>query len=111
MSEGPARSGPATTPANEKNMRIIGYVLSLTLIATFLWRTLTAAHEYPGRSAQMMEIFFDVLCVVGMFGVKSRIPAPLFWAGVVCGVLVLAIRLNGDASWWTGHLTYSLSPR
>ena len=103
--------GPATTPANEKNMRIIGYVLSLTLIATFLWRTLATAHEYPSRSAQMTEIFLDVLCVIGMFGVKSKIPALLFWAGLTAGVLVLAIRLNGEASWWTGHLTYSLSPR
>ena len=100
--------GPATTPANDKNLRIIGYVLSLTLIATFLWRALATAHEYPSRSAQMLEIFLDVLCVVGMFGVRSKIPAPLFWAGLVCGVLVLAIRLNGDASWWTGHLTYSV---
>ncbi len=108
MSEGPASGGSATTPAREKNLRVIGYVLPLMLIATFLWRALTTAHEYPSRASQTMEIFIDVLCVVGMFGVKSRIPAPLFWAGLVCGVLVLAIRLNGDASWWTGHLTYSI---
>jgi len=24
---------------------------------------------------------------------------------------MLAIRLNGDASWWTGHLVYTLPPR
>jgi uncharacterized membrane protein AbrB (regulator of aidB expression) len=101
--------GPATTPANDKNMRIIGYVLSLTLIATFLYRTLTAAHEYPSRSTQILAISLDVMCVIGMFGVKAKIPAALFWAGLVCGIGVLAIRLNGDASWWTGHLTYSLS--
>jgi hypothetical protein len=100
--------GPVATSANEKNLQIIGYLLSLTLIATFLWRVLTTAHEYPGRTAQMTKIFFDALCVVGMFGVKSKIPPPLFWAGLLCGVLVLAIRLNGDASWWTGHLTYSV---
>lgn len=99
---------PTTQAANDKNLRIIGYLLSLTLIGTFLWRMLITAHEYPSRTAQMMEIFFDVLCVVGMFGVKTKIPAPLFWAGLVCGLLVLAIRLNGDASWWTGHLTYSV---
>lgn len=99
---------PTTQTANDKNLRIIGYLLSLTLIGTFLWRMLITAHEYPSRTAQMMEIFFDVLCVVGMFGVKTKIPAPLFWAGLVCGLLVLAIRLNGDASWWTGHLTYSV---
>jgi uncharacterized membrane protein AbrB (regulator of aidB expression) len=103
--------GSTTTPANENRLRIIGYVLSLTLIATFLWRMLTTAHEYPMRSEQVIEILFDVLCVVGMFGVKSKIPAPLFWIGLAAGIGVLAIRLNGDASWWTGHLTYSLSPR
>ena len=100
--------GPAMTPANEKTLRIVGYILSFTLISTFLWRALTAAHEYPMRSAQILEISLDVLCVIGLFGVKSRIPTPLFWAGLICGVLVLAIRLNGDASWWTGHLTYSI---
>lgn len=83
MSEGPASGEPVTTPANERNLQIIGYVLSLMLIATFLWRTLTTAREYPSRAAQMMEIFIDVLCVVGMFGVKSRIPVPLFWAGLI----------------------------
>lgn len=102
MSDGP------TTTANDKNMRIIGWILSLTLIITFLWRTLATAHEYPSRSAQILELSIDVLCVIGMFGVKSKIPAPLFWTGLICGLLVLAIRLNGDASWWTGHLTYSV---
>jgi hypothetical protein len=102
---------PTTTPANERNLRIVGYVLSLILIATFLWRTLTTAHEYPMRTEQVMDIFFDLLCVVGMFGVKSKIPAALFWIGLAAGIGVLAIRLNGDASWWTGHLTYSLRPR
>ena len=101
--------GPPVTTANDKNMRIIGYVLSLTLIATFLYRTLTAAHEYPPRSAQILEISLDVLCVVGMFAIRSKIPPLLFWAGLICGLGVLAIRLNGDASWWTGHLTYSLT--
>lgn len=103
--------GSTAKPANEKNMRIVGYALSLMLIATFLWRTLTAAHEYPMRSEQVIEILFDVLCVVGMFGVKSKIPAALFWIGLAAGIGILAIRLNGNASWWTGHLTYSLSPR
>ncbi len=107
MSEAPTSGGPAA--GNEKHLRIIGYILSITLIATFLWRVLATAHEYPSRASQVTDIFLDVLCVVGMFGVKSKIPAPLFWAALVCGLLVLAIRLNGDASWWTGHLTYSIN--
>lgn len=99
---------PTATPANAKSSQIIGYLLSCTLIATFLWRTLTTAHEYPMRTEQVISIVIDVFCVVGLFGVKSKIPAPLFWIGLICGLLVLAIRLNGDASWWTGHLTYSI---
>ena len=27
----------------------------------------------------------------------------LFWMALVAGLGVLAIRLHGDASWWTGH--------
>jgi hypothetical protein len=108
MSEGPASSELATTPASKRKLQIVGYILSLTLIATFLWRALTVAHEYPVPGAQILEISLDMLCAVGMFGVKSRIPVPLFWAGLISGVLMLAIRFNGDASWWTGHLTYSI---
>ena len=30
---------------------------------------------------------------------------------IVAGVGLFVIRLNSDASWWTGHLVYFLSPR
>jgi hypothetical protein len=103
--------GPTATPANTKHLLIIGYLLSLTLIFTFLWRTLTVANEYPPRSTQLFEMGLDILMVAGLFGVKSKIPAALFWIALVAGLGVLAIRFHSDASWWTGHWNYALDRR
>jgi hypothetical protein len=58
-----------------------------------------------------VEIALDILVVVGLIAIKAQLPKPLFWVALVAGVGMLAIRLNGDASWWTGHLVYTLSPR
>jgi hypothetical protein len=90
---------------------IVGWLLSALLIGNFLWRAFTDGHEYPMRPEQLLEIGIDTLMVVGLFGVKSKIPAPLFWIALVAGIGLFAIRLHGDASWWTGHWNYSLSPR
>ena len=35
------------------------------LIASFLWRTLTAAHEYPMRSEQVMTMLIDLGLIAG----------------------------------------------
>jgi hypothetical protein len=91
--------------------RTLSFVLSCYLIATFLWRAFTPAHEYPMRSVQVMEIALDLLAVVGLIGLKANVPKPLFWVALIAGLALFAIRLNGDASWWTGHLMYSLRPR
>ncbi len=58
-----------------------------------------------------MEIAFDILAVVGLIGLKAQIPKPLFWIALLAGLALFAIRLTGDASWWTGHLVYTLPPR
>ena len=47
----------------------------------------------------------DVLAIVGLVGVRAGLPKALFW---IAGIGLLAIRLNGEASWWTGHLMYSV---
>ncbi len=78
---------------------------------SFLWRTLTTAHEYPSRAVQMLEMGVDALCLVGLIGLKKLGPPALFWVALIAGLGLFAIRLNGDASWWTGHLSYSLRPR
>jgi hypothetical protein len=91
--------------------RMFFWLLCLYLIGSFLWRVLTPAHEYPMRDVQVMTIVFDVLIVVGLISMKSKDPKLLFWTALIAGVGLLAIRLNSDASWWTGHLMYSLPPR
>jgi hypothetical protein len=87
------------------------FVTAGLLIASFLWRTLTAAHEYPMRSEQVMTMLIDLGLIAGLYGMRQRLPAALFWIALVCGIGLFLIRLNGDASWWTGHLAYSLLPR
>ena len=87
------------------------YVLSALLILTFLWRTLTTAHEYLSRTANLLEMGVDALCIAGLIGLRKAGPPALFWIALIAGLGLFAIRLNGDASWWTGHLTYSLAPR
>ena len=100
-----------TTPQSTGYNRMIALLLSAYLIATFLWRALTDGHEYPMRTEQVMEIAFDVLALIGLIGMKAKIPAALFWIALAAGVGLLAIRLHSDASWWTGHWNYSLRPR
>lgn len=35
----------------------------------------------------------------------------LFWIALMAGLGLFAIRLNGNASRWTGHLHYDIGPR
>ena len=90
---------------------IVRYGLVAYLIGSFLWRVLTPAQEYPGRSATYLEIAVDILVMVGLIGIRAKVPKPLFWIALVAGVGMFLIRLNSDASWWTGHLVYTLPPR
>jgi hypothetical protein len=98
MSDQPSK---ATSP-------IVRYGLVVYLIGSFLWRVLTPAHEYPGRTATYLEIAVDMLVIVGLIGIRAGIPKALFWIALIAGLGLLAIRLNGTASWWTGHLMYSV---
>jgi hypothetical protein len=91
--------------------RSVPWVLSFYLIGNFLWRTLTAAHEYPGYSSTILDMGVDALTIAGLIGLRSKIPVWLFWIALIAGIGLFAIRFNGDASWWTGHLMYSLPPR
>ena len=53
-----------------------------------------------------MTIGLDVLAIVGLVGLSTQLSKgkPVFWTALVTGLGLLAIRLNGDASWWSGHL-------
>jgi hypothetical protein len=96
-------------------------VLCLYLIATFLWRALIAAHEYPSPALRNLTIGLDLLCLIGLVGIEIQIfkndsfqsigGKILFWCALLAGLGLFAIRLNGNASWWTGHLMYNLPPR
>ena len=88
---------------------IVCYGLAIYLIGSFLWRMLIPAHEYPGARRPILGIAVDVLVIAGLVGVRTGIPKALFWIALVAGVGLLAIRLNSTAaSWWTGHLMYSV---
>ena len=90
---------------------IVRYVLVAYLIGSFLWRVLTPAHEYPGRFSTYLDIAVDVLVIVGLIMIRAKVPKPLFWVALIAGVGLFAIRLNSEASWWTGHLIYTIPPR
>jgi hypothetical protein len=79
----------------------------------FLWRVLTKAHEMPLRAEQMMTIGLDILAVIGLIGLKTQLAKAkvLFWIALIAGLGLFAIRLNGDTSWWSGHLFSTLCPR
>ena len=91
--------------------RTLPLVVAAVLIASFLYRVLVTAHEYPMRAEQVMTMLIDLGLLAGLIVMRSRMSKTLFWVGLVAGIGVFAIRLNGDASWWTGHLSYSLPPR
>lgn len=85
-------------------------LVAALLIGNFLWRALMPASEYPERSVQVLTMGFDLALIAGLIGLKSRAPKlkVLFWIALAAGIGLFAIRLNGDASWWTGHLTYRM---
>src|SRR5436309_940615 len=101
------------TPASPSSggTSTIAIVLAIYLIGQFLWNVFVPAHEYAMRADQVMSVGLNLLAVVGMFGLKAKMPQPLFWAGLVAGIGLLALRLTSDAAWWTGHLFYSMPPR
>jgi hypothetical protein len=77
--------------------------LSIYLIAAFLWRALTAAHEYPSTTMRNMTIGLDLLCLIGLIGTrihffKNSLPGELmawkilFWAALAAGAGLLLIR-------------------
>ena len=98
------------TPASQStgSNSTIAIVLAIYLIGQFLWNVFVPAHEYAMRTEQLLTIGLNVLAVVGLFGMKAKVPQPLFWPGLMAGIGLLALRFTSDAAWWTGHLFYSL---
>jgi uncharacterized membrane protein YfhO len=93
---------------SENRSELTLMLVAALLIGSFLWRALAPAHEYPMRSVQILTMVFDLGLIAALIGMKSRAPKlkALFWVALVAGIGLFANRLNGDASWWTGHLVY-----
>ena len=101
------RSG---TPPNAFN-RALPLVVAWMMILSFLWRIVVTAHEYQMRGEQVMTVLIDLGLLVGLIGLRDRIPKALFWCAIVAGIGSFALRLNGDDGWWTGHLNFSVRSR
>ena len=101
------------TPDAANRSWVVFLVVALLLIASFVYRAFTPAHEYPMRDEQLLTMGIDLLLIVGLIGLKRRIAkgAVLFWIALIAGIGLFAIRLTGDAQWWTGHLVYYIEPR
>jgi hypothetical protein len=96
----------ATILGGATGRRAVSLILAWYLIASFLWRALTPAHEYPLLAAQVAEIVFDLIALAGLIGMEARISRPLFWVALIAGLGLFAIRSFGGANWWTGHIVY-----
>lgn len=116
------REPPAESPVNIGRYQTIIVLIALYLIVSLAMNVLTPAHEYDSRT----DVYLSIVLNLGTFGfmiwLKNRVAsnlAPgdeesglalfLFWAAVVAELGLLGIRfLHGEASWWTGHLNYTL---
>ena len=101
---------PTQAPASAGRNAVMPILLPCVLIGHFLWNLLTPAHEFPLRTEQVMTMTFDFFTTIGLFAFKRAMPQPLFWAALVAGIGLFALRLSADG-WRTGHLVYSLPPR
>jgi hypothetical protein len=89
-------------------------ILSLYLVGSALWRSLTAASEYGSRGSAITDMVMDGLGVVCLFLLYlrlKRIPSYrtfftelYFYGGLIAGIVLFAIRCSGKVGWWTGHL-------
>lgn len=86
---------------------------SIYLIASFLWRFIVVAHEADRQTVILLTIGVDVLAIVSLILLYSRLSKGnlLFWIALIAGVGLLAMRANGETGWWSGHLMFTLCPR
>jgi len=98
------------------------FCLAFYLVLIFLWRVFATANEYDSESMVFLSIGLDILCLVGLIAARAQIKRAtpgqsladgaqvLFIVALIAGIGLLAIRLNSNASWWTGHLHYECCP-
>lgn len=95
-------------PIQKDHSGLMFKLLCAYLILTLLWRVFVPAHEYPSRHAMILDMVVDGAAILGLIGLRSKGPNALFWIAMIAGLGLFAIRLTSNASWWTGHLMYSL---
>jgi hypothetical protein len=89
-------------------IQMLALVLAGYQIFEFLWRVLIPENEYPSRGYQIFTMLLDGAFIVVLISWRALLPKWLFWIAVIAGIGLFAIRLTSDASWWTGHLFYTL---
>lgn len=80
---------------------------------------MVTAHEYPMRPALLISLGLDALAVLTLIVLRVRRSnrfrpqdlersrgSILFWLALLAGLGLFGIRLQNDASWWTGHRHY-----
>lgn len=116
-SERTSRSDPETpTSSDATRQQTVFWLLSIYIIGTFLWRAFVPGGEWPRPPTRFITIAIDLLSVGILIRLKVQLSAEkkpgkristagivLFWIALLAGLGVLAIRLQDDASWATGH--------
>lgn len=111
----------ANDDVTTKNRWNIFRLVAAYLILSLLWRALVTAHEYPGRTSQIMDIVVDLFAFVGIIGLRNQLVAALpandprkstlgliFAISIAAGIGLFLIRFTSEAAWRTGHLFYSV---
>jgi hypothetical protein len=111
----------ANDEVTTKNRWNIFLAVTAYLVLTFLWRTFVTAHEYPGRTSQIIDIVVDLFAFVGIIGLRSQLAAALpfndprksklgliFGLAIAAGIGLFLIRFTSDTAWRTGHLFYNV---
>jgi hypothetical protein len=112
--QAPGRNSPVSqsqsaAPA-QKSRSGAFYFITLATIATFAYRVLVPANEFPLKMAQVSSMMFDAFMVAGLvaFGLDGRSRQLLFWVAIAAGIGLILIRFTSNEAWWTGHLFYRL---
>jgi hypothetical protein len=108
----------APTSSDATRQQTVFWLLSIYMIGTFSWRAFVPGGEWPRPPTRFITIAIDLLSVGILIGLKAQLSAKkkpgkristagvvLFWIALLAGLGVLAIRLDDDASWATGHWT------
>lgn len=104
------------TAKSQKRGWLIFVLVSLYVIAQFLWRVSTRAGSWPMPPMHLLSMALDLILIVALIGlyrtVGSQTPEGdrrhavrhvLFWPALLSGIGMFIIRFSSDVGWWTGH--------